>query len=309
MSDCWDEDEDFCTAPVIPSVSYSHSRKTGIPNKISFGGRREGRRNEYRNTEFGTGESSEPFEDSTTITVGARDCGRIIGKGGSTIRDLEEKSGARIKLCQNDRRDLEVPVVISGSVDARATAEQMINDLLNRDVIRRPPSSNHHDQYHGSDEMVKISIRKNDCGKLIGRGGTTINEIREKSNARIKICREEGGYFEVPVEVSGTSEACKLAKQLIDELLNTEELNNASQNRNEKSVSGMTEDGLIDWDQMNKECERIRKERWGKLPPIVKNFYIEDEKVSDMSNAEVELWSSKILTLVFRTYLPTIVNH
>ncbi|KPJ09026.1 putative ATP-dependent RNA helicase DDX43 [Papilio machaon] len=46
----------------------------------------------------------------------------------------------------------------------------------------------------------------------------------------------------------------------------------------------------IDWEKVNAACDQADKERWAKLPPIVKNFYIEDPEVSSMSPNQVEQW-------------------
>lgn len=63
-------------------------------------------------------------DDSTTITVDSQYLGRIIGKGGSKIRELESESGARIKV----NRD-EATVVLSGSSDSQQRAKEMIEEL------------------------------------------------------------------------------------------------------------------------------------------------------------------------------------
>ncbi|MED6278313.1 hypothetical protein CHARACLAT_022474, partial [Characodon lateralis] len=53
--------------------------------------------------------------------------GRIIGRGGAKIRELEESSGGRIKII---RGDYEGEVVIFGSSAAQQKAKEMIEDLV-----------------------------------------------------------------------------------------------------------------------------------------------------------------------------------
>ncbi|KAM4729214.1 putative ATP-dependent RNA helicase DDX43 [Anableps anableps] len=53
--------------------------------------------------------------------------GRIIGRGGAKIRELEESSGARIKIT---RGDYDGEVVIFGSSAAQQKAKEMIEDLM-----------------------------------------------------------------------------------------------------------------------------------------------------------------------------------
>ncbi|XP_078487611.1 putative ATP-dependent RNA helicase DDX43 [Ciona intestinalis] len=259
MSDCWDE-EDEISAP-SSRFDYSQSR---VPNKVNFG--RNQRRNynrfddeQNKNTDFAGG-SDNLFDDATTITVDSRDCGKIIGKGGSVIRELEQKSGARIKVCQGDRNETDVPVVISGSQDARSAAHEMINELMNLNLNKRQPR----ERNTVYNEIIKLEIRKNDCGKLIGRGGSTINDIRQ--------IKYKYKVYEMIVKLKFVVFIFVFFTGYND------------------SGPGMTTDGFIDWDFMNKECERIREERWGKLPPIRKNFYIEDDAVADMSKTQVQIW-------------------
>lgn len=69
-----------------------------------------------------------PFGDradtsSITITVENALVGRIIGRGGTKIRELEESSGARIKI---NKGDYEGEVVIFGSSSAQQKAKELI---------------------------------------------------------------------------------------------------------------------------------------------------------------------------------------
>ena len=62
----------------------------------------------------------------------------IIDRGGSKIKNLQEKSGARIKVTRNDDGAYEVDVQISGDPDKQAAAEALTKLLL----IENPYSSN-----------------------------------------------------------------------------------------------------------------------------------------------------------------------
>lgn len=43
----------------------------------------------------------------------------------------------------------------------------------------------------------------------------------------------------------------------------------------------------IDWDKANAECEAARKARWASCPKLVKDFYLEDPEVTNMSEEDV----------------------
>ncbi|KAI4875321.1 hypothetical protein NFI96_015561 [Prochilodus magdalenae] len=65
--------------------------------------------------------------------------GRVIGRGGVKIRELEESSGARIKasFCAINRGDYEGEVLIFGSSDVQQKAKNMIMELISGSTISR----------------------------------------------------------------------------------------------------------------------------------------------------------------------------
>uniref|UniRef100_A0A8D3BB93 RNA helicase n=1 Tax=Scophthalmus maximus TaxID=52904 RepID=A0A8D3BB93_SCOMX len=62
-----------------------------------------------------------------TLSVENASIGRIIGRGGTKIRELEESTGARIKI---NKGDYEGEVLLFGSSDAQQKAKDMIEDLV-----------------------------------------------------------------------------------------------------------------------------------------------------------------------------------
>ncbi|XP_050982743.1 probable ATP-dependent RNA helicase DDX43 isoform X1 [Labeo rohita] len=68
-----------------------------------------------------------------TLSVENSLVGRIIGRGGAKIRELEESSGASIKI-NNGADDAEV--LIFGSRDAQFKAKDMIEDLVHGNSVR-----------------------------------------------------------------------------------------------------------------------------------------------------------------------------
>lgn len=55
----------------------------------------------------------------------------IIGKGGQKIREIQEKSGAYIKIKNDDATYTETPVEISGGEDAVKKAKEFIDKIVN----------------------------------------------------------------------------------------------------------------------------------------------------------------------------------
>ena len=45
------------------------------------------------------------------------------------------------------------------------------------------------------------------------------------------------------------------------------------------------------------DAEKNRTEYWSKFPPIIKDFYIEDDDVADMTKGEVNRWRFVLLNI------------
>lgn len=224
--------------------------------QAGFGGRGGGRGGQRHNDqESGGGNSYRPRSnysdrasgDAVTMTVASSDVGRIIGKGGKTIRELEENSRARIKILegQGDRT-----IEISGSEDAKATAQDMINKILeanqNRGFGFRDSGSSGNYRGNGAGrgsygdggdrrsargDDVTISVASSDIGRIIGKGGMKIRELQDSSGARIKIL-DDTGSGDRQVLISGSDESKAVAQELI------KELTDASQNRGSRYDGG-----------------------------------------------------------------------
>ncbi|CAI8021536.1 Probable ATP-dependent RNA helicase DDX43, partial [Geodia barretti] len=88
----------------------------------------------------GWGSQADEGEDSITISVARSEVGRIIGRGGQRIRELEEKSGARIKVHRDDEGggggSDEALVEVTGDESARKTAQELIDDIISSQDFR-----------------------------------------------------------------------------------------------------------------------------------------------------------------------------
>lgn len=67
--------------------------------------------------------------DFATLTIRSSDVGKIIGKGGSKIRELQDESGARINVQHNDNQP-ETTVELRGSEDDKKKAKELIEEFL-----------------------------------------------------------------------------------------------------------------------------------------------------------------------------------
>ncbi|XP_034754825.1 probable ATP-dependent RNA helicase DDX43 [Etheostoma cragini] len=102
-------------------------------------------------------EKSDSFQP-VTFTLENSVVGRVIGRGGAKIRELEESTGARIKINNGDN---EAEVVLFGSSAAQQKAKEMIEELVADGNSRFRNGPGRGGDYGGAD----------DGGGYRGRGG------------------------------------------------------------------------------------------------------------------------------------------
>jgi len=131
--------------------------------------------------------------------------GRIIGKAGSTIAELQLKSGANIKIDQKKSAGLaQQKVAISGTPEAVRKAKSLILLLTGA----------------GDDEAEKrvLSVPQAVVGLIVGKAGASIKAIQEETGAKVQI--DQAGPEGQPrnVTITGTSQAVAKAKSRIEEM-------------------------------------------------------------------------------------------
>ncbi|KAJ8014133.1 hypothetical protein DPEC_G00037090 [Dallia pectoralis] len=109
-----------------PRVSRWESQDGGGSSRAGYGNGRVCGRGGRGGVAVGSSGVTLPV----TVTVDSSSIGRVIGRGGVKIRELEETSGARIKINKGDH---ECEVHIFGSSEVQQEAREMIEQLVARD--------------------------------------------------------------------------------------------------------------------------------------------------------------------------------
>ncbi|XP_057384268.1 probable ATP-dependent RNA helicase DDX43 isoform X2 [Balaenoptera acutorostrata] len=134
-------------------------------------------------------------------------------------------------------------------------------------------------------------------GAVIGRGGSKIKEIQSSTYTKIQIIK---GYPEAEVRIFGTKAMQSKAKTVIDNLVQRQEdyktepkvdvavVQPSDGKDARKDVSGNQK--LVDWDKFREDILKCNKKKWAGLPPIKKNFYVESETTSSMSQDQADNW-------------------
>lgn len=167
-------------------------------------------------------------EDCVQIMVPDRTVGLIIGRGGETIRDLQERSGCHVNIVgeQKSVNGLR-PVNLIGPYAATAQAKEMIMEIVDSDSRNAngggsaggsaPP------QGRGPrDDREKIQdaifVPNEAVGMIIGKGGETIREMQNTTGCKINVSQQpQPGQAEREIELVGSREAINQAKAAIED--------------------------------------------------------------------------------------------
>uniref|UniRef100_A0A0B7BVH8 K Homology domain-containing protein n=1 Tax=Arion vulgaris TaxID=1028688 RepID=A0A0B7BVH8_9EUPU len=192
---------------------------------------------------------------STTMKVDSSDVGKIIGRGGCKIKDLEHSLRVKIKIDRDADEDGMKNVEICGTDDSLDKAKRMIEDCLSGadfDGGRRGNSGGSRggsgfgrrgeggswgrrdrdggDGYGrrdddrgsrdgggrgGGGDSETIFVESSEVGRIIGRGGCRIRDMEADSGCRIKVSRDGNSHGRNSVELSGSKSAISEAKRLI----------------------------------------------------------------------------------------------
>ena len=125
-----------------------------------------------------------------------QDASIIIGKGGSHVNEIREKSGARVMVSESIPGNPERILNVSGPLDAVSKAFGLIVRRINDEPFDKP-------SVPGSRAVtIKFMIPNSRMGSVIGKGGTKIKEIQDASGARLNASE---GMLPGSTEVRSTS--------------------------------------------------------------------------------------------------------
>lgn len=171
-------------------------------------------------------------EDSMQIMVPDRTVGLIIGRGGETIRDLQERSGCHVNIVgeQKSVNGLR-PVNLIGSREAAARAKDLIMEIVESDsksttgkdrgpAQREPVRDTGFGGGHSGGDKISDSIfvPSEAVGMIIGKGGETIKDMQSTTNCKINVSQSSGpGEIEREIGLVGSAEAIAAAKRAIED--------------------------------------------------------------------------------------------
>nr|BBC28431.1 C1, subunit of the circadian RNA-binding protein CHLAMY1 [Yamagishiella unicocca] len=162
--------------------------------------------------------SSLLFSDGATATetimCPSDKVGRVIGRAGATIRDLEASTSTRIQV--DHKAPGEKPVTISGKRDDVERAKRTVLDLISGTGDTVPVTG----------EVQKmLECPQGIVGRVIGRGGETIRTLQQASGAHILVNQDFPDGIPRQITITGTQDSVDRAINMVSELISGDHAN------------------------------------------------------------------------------------
>ncbi|XP_069769988.1 insulin-like growth factor 2 mRNA-binding protein 3 isoform X2 [Narcine bancroftii] len=158
------------------------------------------------------GQQSE--SETVHVFIPALAVGAIIGKKGQHIKQLSRYAAASIKIAPAEGPDAKQRmVIITGQPEAQFKAQGRIYSKLKEE------------NFFGPKEEVKlethIKVPSHAAGRVIGKGGKTVNELQNLTSAEVVVPRDQmpDENDQVIVKITGHFFASQLAQRKIQEIL------------------------------------------------------------------------------------------
>lgn len=165
---------------------------------------------------------------SKKINIPNAKVGVIIGRGGDMIKNLQQRSGARIQITRDSDADptaLTRDVELMGTQEQISRAEELINEVIAETDAASSVSSGNRNVaplQPGSEQFV-MKVPNDKVALVIGKGGETIKSMQTKTGARIQVVPLHlppgDTSTERNVYINGTKEQIEAAKELVNEVI------------------------------------------------------------------------------------------
>uniref|UniRef100_A0A670Z900 Insulin like growth factor 2 mRNA binding protein 3 n=1 Tax=Pseudonaja textilis TaxID=8673 RepID=A0A670Z900_PSETE len=147
----------------------------------------------------------QPESETVHLFIPALAVGAIIGKQGQHIKQLSRFAGASIKIAPPEGPDAKLRmVIITGPPEAQFKAQGRIYGKLKEE------------NFFGPKEEVKleahIKVPSYAAGRVIGKGGKTVNELQNLTSAEVVVPRDQtpDENDQVVVKITGHFYACQV---------------------------------------------------------------------------------------------------
>uniref|UniRef100_A0A8C9WZN5 Far upstream element (FUSE) binding protein 1 n=1 Tax=Sander lucioperca TaxID=283035 RepID=A0A8C9WZN5_SANLU len=151
------------------------------------------------------------------IMVPASKAGLVIGKGGETIKSLQERAGVKMVMIQDGPQNTgaDKPLRISGEPFKVQQAKEMVMELI-RDQGFREQRGEYGSRVGGGGGGGGGG---GDMGIVIGRNGEMIKKIQNDTGVRIQFKPDDGSTPDRIAQIMGPPDQAQHAAEIISDLL------------------------------------------------------------------------------------------
>ncbi|KAM9770765.1 LOW QUALITY PROTEIN: far upstream element-binding protein 2-like [Menidia menidia] len=158
------------------------------------------------------------------MIIPAGKAGLIIGKGGETIKQLQERAGVKMILIQDGSQppNIDKPLRIIGDPYKVQQAKDMVNEILReRDHAGFGERNDFGSRMGGGGGGggIEIPVPRQSVGVVIGRNGEMIKKIQSDAGVKIQFKPDDGTGPEKIAHIMGPPDQCQHAASIITDLL------------------------------------------------------------------------------------------
>ncbi|KAF2173104.1 hypothetical protein M409DRAFT_62723 [Zasmidium cellare ATCC 36951] len=200
-------------------------------------------------------------EASTQVMVPDKTVGLIIGRGGETVKDLQERSGCHVNIVgENKSVNGLRPVNLIGSERATAMAKELILEIVESDSrapgggggnnAGQPRDRGYQSEgrggggggganHGGRDHIEKtIQVPSEAVGMIIGKGGETIKDMQRTTGCKINVNQPKPPDHTRNIDLAGNARAMDEAERIIWEKVETVKQRDAAAGRTQGHDQG-----------------------------------------------------------------------
>ncbi|KAF4072862.1 hypothetical protein AMELA_G00252310 [Ameiurus melas] len=163
-------------------------------------------------------------ETSQDVLIPASKVGLVIGKGGDTIKQLQERTGVKMVMIQDGPMPTgaDKPLRISGDPYKVQQARELVAEIIrdkDQGDFRTGRLGDFGSRLGGT--SLDVAVPRFAVGIVIGRNGEMIKKIQNDAGVRIQFKPDDGISPERIAQVMGQPDRCQHAVHLINELVHT----------------------------------------------------------------------------------------
>lgn len=170
--------------------------------------------------------------------------GLIIGRQGENLKRVETETSTRVQFvtgpgATGPKRECKITGTYAARETAKAEIERIIAENGNPARGNVPPErlngggksvGGNQPALRAGEDATQIMVPNRTVGLIIGRGGETIRDLQERSQCHVNIVGEEKSINGLrPVNLIGTPQAAAMAKDLIMEIVDSDNKSMATQ--------------------------------------------------------------------------------